>query len=537
VKSLLKSNSALSSLSHGENLGRTSSLTPKTLAFAEWPWIVITLLAFLVRLHVALSVPLLGAEAYYWDWSQHLAWGYYDHPPMIAWLIYLTCALFGKTVLGVRLVPLLLGTALPAITRWLAGSLYGAGAGRIAALAMATAPLVVVGGVVSTPDMVVSVFYLLALALGLHSARTWSAVAFFLTGVVTALAILSKFNGFILIPILVLYWLVKSLEKSGRAKWVPLAAVLGLAVLIPYLHWNATHDWVTFRYLFWYRHKEAGQVLINWKGPFELLADFFSLGPILGILVLAAAYVTIRSSGGMRNTEHKLAELTMFVLPLAGFLILSFKILLAPHWVGQVLLVGVIVAAGTWCRWQESDATTPWRRGYRTLLLSVVVNVIICLVLYGAVLNASAVYRLGRTLGMPSFYDDVKEFYGWNEFGQELNRQFRELEKEGKPVFILAPEHRLASLARFYAAGSPNAAVLGGSDEHQFAFWPKPAQTPHSNAVYVDKKLHASRVDTLYERYNSVSPLNVLSVKIFNGFERKFFFWQLRDKKVEEALP
>ena len=26
-------------------------------------------------------------EAYYWQWAQHLDWGYYDHPPLVAWLI------------------------------------------------------------------------------------------------------------------------------------------------------------------------------------------------------------------------------------------------------------------------------------------------------------------------------------------------------------------------------------------------------------------------------------------------------------------
>src|SRR5579875_247550 len=37
----------------------------------------------------AFTVPLTGDEAYYWEWSRHLAFGYTDHPPMVAWTIAL----------------------------------------------------------------------------------------------------------------------------------------------------------------------------------------------------------------------------------------------------------------------------------------------------------------------------------------------------------------------------------------------------------------------------------------------------------------
>src|SRR6266513_1266299 len=46
-------------------------------------------------------------EAYYWVYSKYLAWGYFDHPPMIAVLIKMGYAIFPNE-LGVRLFPLLL---------------------------------------------------------------------------------------------------------------------------------------------------------------------------------------------------------------------------------------------------------------------------------------------------------------------------------------------------------------------------------------------------------------------------------------------
>src|ERR1700733_7217747 len=65
----------------------------------------------LLRLVRAAYTPLTFDEAYYWTWSKHLAFGYYDHPPMVAFVIRLGTLIAGDTQLGVRLVSILL--ALP----------------------------------------------------------------------------------------------------------------------------------------------------------------------------------------------------------------------------------------------------------------------------------------------------------------------------------------------------------------------------------------------------------------------------------------
>jgi 4-amino-4-deoxy-L-arabinose transferase-like glycosyltransferase len=61
-----------------------------------------------LRAIMAAQLPLSADEAYYWLWSLHPAAGYFDHPPMIAWLIRAGTLLFGDTPLGVRLAGVLL---------------------------------------------------------------------------------------------------------------------------------------------------------------------------------------------------------------------------------------------------------------------------------------------------------------------------------------------------------------------------------------------------------------------------------------------
>ena len=60
-------------------------------------------LLFLLNLIQAYSTDLIFDEAYYWYYSRDLAWGYFDHPPMVAFLIKIGSLLLNGE-LGVRLM-------------------------------------------------------------------------------------------------------------------------------------------------------------------------------------------------------------------------------------------------------------------------------------------------------------------------------------------------------------------------------------------------------------------------------------------------
>ncbi|MCI0655426.1 MAG: hypothetical protein L0Y39_13290 [Methylococcaceae bacterium] len=57
--------------------------------FKHWKLTIIILLAVTLALRVAAMIwmTLVPEEAYYWMYSQHPGRCYFDHPPMIAWLI------------------------------------------------------------------------------------------------------------------------------------------------------------------------------------------------------------------------------------------------------------------------------------------------------------------------------------------------------------------------------------------------------------------------------------------------------------------
>src|ERR1700676_4540097 len=157
----------------------------------------VTILALVaLRLVAAAWTPLTFDEAYYWMWSKHLAGGYYDHPPMVAYVIRLGTLMAGDTELGVRLVSILL--ALPMSWAIYEETWVLFGGRRVAAAAkilLNVTVMAAVGTMIVTPDaplLVASSFVLLALAKVLQTGRCawWLAV-----GIATGAALLSKYTA------------------------------------------------------------------------------------------------------------------------------------------------------------------------------------------------------------------------------------------------------------------------------------------------------------------------------------------------------
>src|SRR5688572_3031170 len=157
-----------------------------------------------VRLVVAALVPLFPDEAYYWEWSRRLAGGYFDHPPLIAWLIAGGTAIGGDSPIGVRLLTNLAGTGAMYALLVTTCDLAGERAARFTSLVLSCLPLAAAGLVLATPDapllMGIS-FTLLAVsrALGAPAGSAYATRWWLIAGVAIGIAMASKFTG-VLVP-------------------------------------------------------------------------------------------------------------------------------------------------------------------------------------------------------------------------------------------------------------------------------------------------------------------------------------------------
>ena len=297
----------------------------------------------LARLWAASAIHLTEDEAYYRLWAQSLQFGYYDHPPMIAWWIRAGMAIAGDTALGVRLLPVL-SCAMTSLLAFDLAQRLGASA-RTAERATVwyNATLIVgLGGFLAIPDAPAVMFWMLALWCIVRAgdgrpARWWIGA-----GVAAGLAAISKYSALFLAPGVVI-WLVwrGGGWRALRRPWPWVTAAIAGAIFATNLVWNAEHHWVSFV-------KQFGRVAPHALTPshfFELIAvEFVLLNPIISLFGLRGAVQGIRRSGPPDGPD--LSLLLAVTAPFAGYLLLhSLHARVEAHWPAPLYPEVAILAA------------------------------------------------------------------------------------------------------------------------------------------------------------------------------------------------
>jgi 4-amino-4-deoxy-L-arabinose transferase-like glycosyltransferase len=188
-------------------------------------------------------------EAQYWIWSQDLQWGYYSKPPLLAAMIRGSTVLWGETILGVRLLPMLCWIMASA-GLWHLGAVLGQPrAGLLAAGLLAATPASGLLGLVATTDAPLVLGWVATMTLAVKALQTgrWSWWA--ACGAVVGLSILAKYTAAALAVSLVALPFV-SPRPHRRRVWLGLsiASVTALLIVLPHLIWNVRNDWPTLHH-------------------------------------------------------------------------------------------------------------------------------------------------------------------------------------------------------------------------------------------------------------------------------------------------
>lgn len=219
----------------------------KLMAFA------VVLLMYRVWLIQHSGISLFFDEAQYWDWSRHLAWGYYSKPPMIAGLIWLSTKLFGASVVGVKLMTMLLYPVTALVMVGFARALWptssGVRTGAVAGALFLTLPMVGALGLFASTDAPLLLCWTVA-GWMLWRAQVTNRMAYWIgLGLACGLGLMSKYTmaAFALTALWTL-WAVHG-PRRGVARpgpWVAIA--LALLILSPNLWWNAHHGFPTLQH-------------------------------------------------------------------------------------------------------------------------------------------------------------------------------------------------------------------------------------------------------------------------------------------------
>ena len=484
-------------------------------------------------------------ESHYLLYSRKLAWGYFDHPPMVAFLAALTTTL-GNSVFFVRLGPIICTAGSLILLRYLALTLYRDE--RIAfwaALTLHLMPYQQVLMVGLLPDATLNLFWcgtLLAVWQAMKTGR-WS--LWILTGLLFGGSLLSKYHAVLLALCLLGYLITSSEHRYWLAKIQPWAAVMiGLVVFTPNIIWNAQHEWVSYSY-------QLGQG----SGDGLSFGDFFAaiggqLGawsPLIFGLLIAAGLVLARQKKINSNDRFVIwTSIPIFVF----FCLTGLTTKVLPHWTtvgwwtGSIAVVRVVLQKVS----QPDKSARRWRRW---TLASAVTGFLLSALLYLALFQpvAQPVYNWARDVSLklnrqfPAVEplkpfeprnDISNDLFGWPEIAARVEA-IREQMPHPEKTFVFSHRFFKASQIGVYLHPDTVVTSLHRKFDQYHLWFAAPEHTGWDALFVVDHRRHlkrSGRYQPLFEKMDPrFEPIQILrdgqlaqniAVYKYYGFKGKF---------------
>lgn len=374
-----------------------SAFDKPTIVFAL---ILAALTAARVYLLTISPVDLNFDEAQYWSWSRDFAWGYFTKPPMVAWMIAATTAIFGDAEWAVRLAAPLAHALTATIVFLIGRSMYGNWAGFWAGVGWLTIPGVFFSSYIISTD----VFLLPAWAFGLFAfwrlinTRAWGwAIA---VGVAIGIGLQAKY-AMLYFPacmLLTALWVKPARDALTNWRWVPIA-LIALAIFTPNIIWNFQNGFVTATHT-------AENLDVNPTHLFNIdeLFEFLTGQALLVGPLMFAGLIAVFWRAGRRASTLSDADKTLlaFILPtLLVVTTIAFVTRANANWAVVSFVGAIILIAG---RFVASNA------GQRFLMAAVALNL---------ALGAFVAYAPFQP-ELASMFKNVRASMRWEETAREI---------------------------------------------------------------------------------------------------------------------
>ena len=320
---------------------------------------------FVINLLQGIFTEIQEDEAYYALYGEHLAWGYFDHPPMVGLMTFLSSIFFSGS-LGVRFFTII-ASCLSLYVMWLITNVTAFRQAQRPASTKVPEPvegptwkhillffvlacsivMFNIYGFVTTPDaslILFSALFLLVYQRYLME-NTWPRAL--LMGLLMACMIYSKYHAFLFLGLIVLSNL--KLLKDSKL-WV--ACLLALALLTPHILWQVNNDFPSFKY-----HLTQRSEPFRWSYFLEylpnqlLIFNPFTFGAVMYVLIRNRNRVLIppaplkRGRSEAQQTSEEVFERGLKFILIGFFFffwLMAFRGHVEPHWT-IVCVIPVIV--------------------------------------------------------------------------------------------------------------------------------------------------------------------------------------------------
>lgn len=304
----------------------------------------------LLRLFAVDIMGLMPQDAYYYYvYGEHLSLSYFDHPPLIGYLLRISTEIFGKTVIAIKLADTLVTAA--TVYAFYRLSLYFLGTyrARRALLLLFSTFMVTILSLVSTPDVPLMLFWSLSLIMLYKAIFLEKQIYWLWSGLMMGLSFDSKYTGILLPAGLVLFFLVSGTHRKkllSRGFW--LSVVIFIITILPVMIWNARNHFVSFRFQ---SEDRAESIQGLHFTPLNVAGLIGHQSAILTpVLFFALVYflfrILKRYVRGKKNiSDRSLFLLCFFVPGFLGFVAISLVYWVKLNWLMPVYLTGIILAA------------------------------------------------------------------------------------------------------------------------------------------------------------------------------------------------
>ncbi len=477
--------------------------------------IVLLCLVCLFRYYFAGQIELIPDEAYYWGWSNFLSFGYYDHPPMVAIFIAITTSLVGDTEQGIRLAAILTGMGITIISYRLGSSLFkNPWVGFYSAVYFNLILIFSLGSVIITPDTPLILFFSLSLlfiyrAIWESKHSYWYGAGFSIGG-----ALLSKYNGILILPCLGLFFLFSKNHKNlWKQKEPYIAMVIALTCFLPVILWNATHDWVSFRFQF-FRGIQGPTInpilsFLEFLGAQALVVTPFVFIAI--VIVMLYCYRFWES-----EKDDKFLFLFVFSVPIfLFFLVFSFKTKIQGNWPVMAYFTPIFALSGLYLTYgvKQKIIDNKILRFIKKWAIITVVFIIVLAHLQGIV----------RVVPLPPKTDVfLKKAYGWKRLGEHIGTFYNGLQKNGE-TFVFTDRHNIAAELSFYLPGKPQVFKIHGLK--RYSYFGNLSHLLRKDGLYVFEEGRGN-LNLVQPSFDSMIELPLVSIRWEEQVIRKFrVFW------------
>lgn len=426
------------------------STRPRACATAGAIVIALALAKLLLQVVTAHKYGYFRDELYFIECSKHLAWGYLDFPPFIAFAVWLSRVLLGDSLTALRFFPAVAGAVkvllAGLIARELGGGRFAQG---LAALAVVVAPGYLEADHLATMNALEPVFwggcaYALIRAIRDNRPRWWM-----LLGVLAGVGLENKYSMFFF-GFGILVGLLLTSERRlllNRRLW--LAGLIAFLIFLPNLLWEIHRGFPTLQWLRY--HRVAGSTVR--LTPLQFVAEqILDLNPLACPIWIAGLWYYLAAREGK---PYRVLGWTYLVV-LACFLILQGRVYyLFPAYPMLFGSGGVVVEkvlnrlSWAWAKPAYSAALV--LSGAFLAPFALPVLPVRTYIRYAAALDLDPPDIEERKLGkLPQLYADM---FGWEEMTAAVARAYHELPPELRSVTaVLANNYGEAGAIDFFGA-------------------------------------------------------------------------------------